>query len=242
MILFPAIDLKDGKVVRLKQGDYGQVTQYGADALAVAKKFADQGAQWVHVVDLDAAKTGEAKNQAIVEQIAAQSGLKVQTGGGIRTLQTAGKFLAAGISRVVVGTQAVRDPAFLRELGEAFPNRVALGLDTKEGKIAVTGWTETVDQTLESYLQTAPLQGIAALIFTDISRDGMLTGPNLESLKKVLADSPIPVIASGGISSLEDLKSLSGLKHPNLLGVIVGKALYEGKFTVKEALKILATN
>ena len=239
MILFPAIDLKDGKVVRLKQGDYDQVTQYGDDALTVAKQFAAQGAQWVHVVDLDAAKSGEPKNQAIVEAIAAQSGLKVQTGGGIRSKETAGKYLSAGVSRVVVGTQAVREPKFLAELGQAFPGQIALGLDTKGGKIAVTGWTETVDQSLEAYLQTAPLHGVATLIFTDISRDGMLTGPNLESLKKALAASPVPVIASGGVAALEDLKSLVALKNNKLLGVITGKALYEGKFTVAQALQVL---
>jgi phosphoribosylformimino-5-aminoimidazole carboxamide ribotide isomerase len=239
MILFPAIDIKDGKVVRLHQGDYGQITQYADDPVAVARQFTDQGAQWVHVVDLDAAKTGKTVNQALVKKIATQSGLKVQTGGGIRSLEVAGQYLRAGIARVVVGTQAARDPSFLQELGQAFPQQVALGLDTRAGKIAVTGWTETTDLTLESYLAQAPLTGIAALIFTDISRDGMLTGPNLKSLKRVLEISPVPVIASGGIASLEDLKSLRDLHHSNLLGAIVGKALYEGKFTVSEALKIL---
>jgi phosphoribosylformimino-5-aminoimidazole carboxamide ribotide isomerase len=239
MILFPAIDIKDGKVVRLEQGDYGKVTQYADDPVAVARQFAAQGAAWAHVVDLDAAKTGEPLNQAVVQRIAEEAGLKIQLGGGVRSVEMAQQYLRAGISRVVVGTQAVRDPSFLKKLGEGFPGKVALGLDTKEGKLAVAGWTETIELKIEAYLAGAPLQGIAALIFTDISRDGMLTGPNLKSLKKVLEISPVPVIASGGIASLEDLKSLRELKHPNLLGAIVGKALYEGKFTVEQALNIL---
>jgi phosphoribosylformimino-5-aminoimidazole carboxamide ribotide isomerase len=239
MILFPAIDIKDGKVVRLKQGNYNQVTQYAEDPLEIAKQFAAQGAEWVHVVDLDAAKSGQPLNQAAVRRIAKDSGLKVQQGGGVRSPEMAEKYLQSGVTRVVVGTQAVRDPMFLEKLGEAFPGQVALGLDTKEGRIAVAGWTEMTDLKIETYLAQAPLKGIAALIFTDIARDGMLAGPNLSSLKKILEISPVPVIASGGIGSLEDLQSLSELKHPNLLGAIVGKALYEGKFTVKEALKTL---
>lgn len=242
MILFPAIDIKDGKVVRLMQGDYDQVTQYAEDPLAIAKQFAAQGAEWVHVVDLDAAKSGQPKNQSAVQQIAAESRLKVQQGGGVRSLEMAKKYLQSGVARVVVGTQAVRDPQFLKELGETFPEKVALGLDVKQGKIAVAGWTETTDLSVEAFLAKQNLTGIAALIFTDISRDGMLSGPNLQSLKNILEISPIPVIASGGIGSLQDLKALSALKHPKLLGAIVGKALYEGKFTVKEALTILAIN
>ncbi|MDX1387099.1 MAG: HisA/HisF-related TIM barrel protein, partial [bacterium] len=145
----------------------------------------------------------------------------------------------SGAARVVVGTQAVKDPNFLAQLGKAFPGKVALGLDTKAGKIAIQGWTETVSQSLAEYIKDAPLEGVACLIFTDIARDGMLTGPNLESLQEALDLSPIPVIASGGIAGLEDLKSLKELKHPNLLGVISGKAIYEGRFSLPEALELL---
>lgn len=237
MMILPAIDIKDGKVVRLSQGDYGKVTRYAEDPLAQAMRFAAQGAQWVHVVDLDAAKAGKPVNDAVIRQIARTTGLQVQVGGGIRTLSMARDYLEGGVARVVVGTRAVRDPDFLKDLSGNFPGRVALGLDTKGGLIAVQGWTQTTGDTLEGFLQSAPLQGVACLIVTDIARDGMLTGPNLEALKKALQLSPIPVIASGGVSSLQDLQSLKGLNDPKLWGVITGKALYEGRFTLEEALQ-----
>ena len=238
MILYPAIDIKDGKVVRLRQGDYDQVTQYAESPLDQAKSFAAQGAEWLHMVDLDAAKVGQAVNAAIIEEIAGATSLKVQIGGGIRSIEMAESYLSKGIARVVVGTQAVKDPAFLAQLGKTFPDQVALGLDTKAGQIAIQGWTETVNQSIEEFLSHAPLKGISCLIFTDIARDGMLQGPNLEALQHVLEISPIPVIASGGVAQLDDLQQLKALQHPNLNGVIAGKALYEGKFTLEEALKL----
>jgi phosphoribosylformimino-5-aminoimidazole carboxamide ribotide isomerase len=239
MILFPAIDLKDGQVVRLKQGDYGQVTQYSKSPLAQAMEFAAAGAQWLHMVDLDAAKAGKPVNRKIVAEVAAKSGLKVQIGGGIRSLEMAQTYFEEGVSRVVVGTKAAQDPDFLAALGETFPQQVALGLDTKEGKIAIQGWTQTLDTTVEDFLKTAPLAGIYCLIFTDIARDGMLSGPNLAELKKVMAASELSVIASGGISSLKDIQDLVDLEDCKLLGVIVGKALYEGKFNLKDAIKVV---
>ncbi|MGH7830418.1 MAG: 1-(5-phosphoribosyl)-5-[(5-phosphoribosylamino)methylideneamino]imidazole-4-carboxamide isomerase [Candidatus Binatia bacterium] len=238
MILFPAIDLKDGQVVRLKQGDYSRVTRYAKDALAQAREFAAQGAEWLHMVDLDAAKAGQAVNRKLIAQVAKQSGLKVQVGGGIRSVEMAGAYLGEGVSRVVVGTKAARDPDFLRALGATYPKQVALGLDTKDGKIAVQGWTETLDVSAEDFLKSASLQGIYCLIFTDIARDGMLTGPNLQALRRVMAATELPVIASGGIARLEDIRALADLENCKLLGVIVGKALYEGKFTLKEALQV----
>lgn len=238
MIFFPAIDIKEGKVVRLAQGDYHRVTEYAASPLDQAKSFAQAGATWLHVVDLDAAKAGQPVNARIIRELTKATGLQVQIGGGIRSPEMAQTYLESGVSRVVVGTQAVKDPGFLAQLGQTFPGKVALGLDTKAGQIAIQGWTETVPQNLADYIREAPLEGVACLIFTDIARDGMLSGPNLESLQKVLELSPIPVIASGGIAGLEDLKSLLDLKHPNLLGVISGKALYEGRLSLENALEL----
>jgi len=238
MIFFPAIDLKEGRVVRLKQGDYDQVTQYSEDPVQVAQDWARQGAQWLHLVDLDAAKAGRPVNHELILKICEVQGLKVQVGGGIRDIKMARSYLEGGVARVVVGTQAIQEPSFLKALGETFPDRVALGLDTKKGHLALKGWTETTALSAEEYLKTAPLKGIACLIFTDIARDGTLQGPNLEALRDILAQSPLPVIASGGISGLKDLRELTRVQDPKLMGVISGKALYEGKFTLREALEI----
>jgi phosphoribosylformimino-5-aminoimidazole carboxamide ribotide isomerase len=224
-------------VVRLKQGDYGQVTRYGDNPVAWAGYWAEQGAEWLHVVDLDAAKSGQTVNLVVIAEIARRSGLKVQIGGGIRSLAMAQLYFNEGITRVVVGTKATEEPEFLQAMGKTFPNKVALGLDVKEGKIAIQGWTETTDRTVEEFLKTAPLEGICCLIFTDISRDGMLTGPNLPALQRVMAATELPVIASGGIATLDDIRALAGLKNRKLLGAIVGKALYEGKLSLPEALK-----
>jgi len=190
------------------------------------------------MVDLDAAKAGHPVNRALIAKVAKQSGVKIEVGGGIRSLEMARAYLEEGVQRVVVGTQAVRDPEFLAQLGANFPGQVALGLDAKEGKIAVQGWTETTDRSVEDFLKAAPLKGIHCLIYTDIERDGMLTGPNIPALKKVLQASGLPVISSGGIGSLQDIQNLLDLEDCKLLGTIVGKALYEGKFTLEEALQI----
>ncbi len=197
MILFPAIDIKDGKVVRLRQGDYNQVTPYAEDPLHIAKSWQEKGARWLHVVDLDAAKAGQPIHAQKIFEIAAQTGLRLQVGGGIRNLEMARTYLAGGVEKIVVGTQAMR---------------------------------------------RTPLEGVAWVIFTDISRDGMLNGPNLESLSQVLEASPIPVVASGGISCLDDLVQLQNLNHPRLQGMIAGKALYENRFTLEEALAITGSN
>lgn len=239
MLLFPAIDIKDAKVVRLTQGDYDQVTEYNENPVKHASEWAKKGTQWLHIVDLDAAKAGAPVNRDVIAAIAKTSGLKIQVGGGIRSLEMAADYLENGVSRVIVGTRAVQDPLFLGDLGENFPGQVALGLDTKDGKIAVQGWTESTDLSVQEFLNEAPLKNIACLIFTDIAKDGMLQGPNLQALQSVLDISPIPVIASGGISQLQDLENLKAMKHDNLLGVIVGKALYEGCFSLEEALLVL---
>lgn len=237
MILFPAIDLKDGKAVRLQQGDYDQVTQYSDDPLALARRFAEEGAKWIHIVDLDAAKAGKPVHRELIARIAREVPARLQVGGGIRSVATAGEYIGDGVARVVVGTKATQDPEFLAALGAKFPGKIALGLDTKAGKIAVHGWTETTGLTVPEYLKSAPLAGVYCLIFTDIARDGMLSGPNIPALREVMAATELPVIASGGVSSLEDLRALVAMEDCKLLGAITGKALYEGKFTLREALK-----
>jgi len=237
MILFPAIDLLNGQVVRLKQGEYDEVTQYHQDPLTLAQSWSKAGAEWGHMVDLDAAKAGFPVNRALIAEVAQKSGLKIQVGGGVRTLEMARAYLEDGVQRVVVGTKAVQDPHFLAQLGKNFPGKVALGLDAKLGKIAIQGWTETTGITVEEFLKTAPLKGIACLIYTDIERDGMLTGPNIPSLKKVLQATELPVISSGGVSCLQDIQDLVDLENCKLIGTIVGKALYEGKFSLEDALK-----
>src|SRR5262249_47609596 len=199
MIVFPAIDLKDRKVVRLKQGDYGQVTAYSEHPLRLARRWGEEGAEWIHMVDLDAAKSGVPAHRELIARIAKEVPVKLQVGGGIRSIETARQYLSNGVARIVVGTKAAQDPKFLGELGKNFPGKVALGLDTKEGKIAVQGWTETTGLSVPDYLKRAPLAGVACLIFTDIARDGMLTGPNLSALREVLKATELPVIASGGI-------------------------------------------
>ncbi len=238
MILLPAIDLKDGRVVRLTRGNYDQVTVYPRAPLEQAKNWAAQGAEWVHMVDLDAAKSGRPVHRDLISQVSRETGLKVQVGGGIRSLEMARAYLEAGVARVVVGTQAVKDPNFLRTLGEQFPQRIALGLDTKSGKISIQGWTETTEFSVKDFLVRAPLEGISCLVFTDIARDGTLKGPNLDALRSVMSLSPLPVIASGGVSQLSDLEALKNIADEKLMGVIVGKALYEGKFTLKQALDL----
>ena len=234
--LYPAIDLRGGCVVRLTQGDYAAETVYGDDPVAVAVGFADAGASWVHVVDLDAARTGDAVNRPVVARIAAALAgrCRLQTGGGIRTVADVETLAAAGVARVVMGSAAVRAPALVENASTVMP--VAVGLDHRGGDLAVHGWTEGSGVALTDALAMFPTA--AALVITDIARDGMLVGPDVDGLGAAAAATDVPVIASGGVASLADLSSLAGV--PGLAGVITGKALYEGRFTVAEALATLA--
>jgi phosphoribosylformimino-5-aminoimidazole carboxamide ribotide isomerase len=236
MDLFPAIDLRDGRAVRLFQGDYAQEVVYDADPVARADAFAAAGARWIHVVDLDAARTGEPVNRPVVEAIvAAVAGrARVQTGGGVRSVEAARRLAAAGVARVVMGSAAVRSPELVAEVAELVP--VAVGLDHRAGELAVHGWTERSDQRLLDVLDHFP--GAAAFVVTDIGRDGTLAGPDLTGLAEVTAATSVPVIASGGVGVLADLEALSAV--PGLSGVIVGKALYEGRFDVAAGLSALA--
>jgi len=234
--LYPAIDLRDGRVVRLRQGDYADETIYGDDPVAVAMSFADAGAPWIHVVDLDAAKSGTAQNRHIVGAIAqAVAGrARVQTGGGVRRLDDARALADVGVARVVMGSAAVANPDLVAEVAEVVA--VGVGLDHRAGQVAVHGWTQSSGVELATMLNRFPTA--SALIITDISRDGMMSGPDIDGLAAAAAATDIPVIASGGVSSLADVAALAAV--PGLCGVITGKALYEGAFTVDEALKALS--
>ena len=234
--LYPAIDLRDGRCVRLHQGDFRRETVYDGDPVAVALGFAEAGAPWIHVVDLDAARGGGPVNRPIVGAITRAvrgSGASVQAGGGVRTVDDAAKLAAAGVDRVVMGTAAIRDPSLVAEASKVA--RVAVGLDHRGGVLATEGWSEGSGVTLTDAITRYPTA--EAFVVTDISRDGTLAGPDVDGLRLLSADAPVPLIASGGVSSLDDLVALSALP---IAGVITGKALYEGRFTVTEALAALA--
>ncbi len=233
--LYPAIDLCAGQVVRLTQGDYDSVTVYGNDPIDVACSFADAGATWIHVVDLDAARSGSPQNRPIVAAIAAAVAgrAKVQTGGGVRAVDDARQLADAGVDRVVMGSAAVRHPELVDAVAAVIA--VAVGLDHRKGEVAVDGWTEGAGVALGEALSWYP--AATAFVITDISRDGMLDGPDVVGLKAAAARSTAPVIASGGVSSLADIEALANVS--GITGIIIGKALYEGRFTVAEALQVL---
>lgn len=233
--LYPAIDLRGGRVVRLAKGDYDAETVYGDDPVAVADSFARAGAPWVHVVDLDAARTGEPTNRGVVAEIAAvlAGRAKLQNGGGVRTVADAEALARAGVSRVVMGSAAVRDPSLVAAASDVVD--VAVGLDHRDGELAVHGWTETSGVRLDDALGRFPTA--AAFVITDIGRDGMLSGPDIAGLTTAVETTTVPVIASGGVASLADIVELAAI--PGLGGVITGRAIYEGRFTVLEALDVL---
>lgn len=232
--LYPAIDLRGGKVVRLTQGDYGRQTTYGDDPVAVAASFAEAGARWIHVVDLDAARDANALNRPVVAAIAAAvaGAAAVQTGGGVRSVADAEVLAAAGVARVVMGSAAVREPALVDQVAAVVP--VAVGLDHRGGELAVHGWTEQSGVSVSDAL--GRFAAASAFVITDIGRDGMLTGPDLEGLADAVAATSTPVIASGGVATLDDVRAAASV---GVAGVITGKALYEGRFTVAEALRAL---
>jgi phosphoribosylformimino-5-aminoimidazole carboxamide ribotide isomerase len=236
MDLYPAIDLRGGRCVRLLQGDYARETTYGDDPVAIARSFAAAGARWIHVVDLDAARSGDPVNRPVVGAIAAAmaaAGVSVQTGGGVRSVDDAAALAETGVSRVVMGTAAIRDRSLVDKVAAILP--VAVGLDHRAGEIAVAGWTDASGVALHDALTWFP--AAAALVITDIDRDGMLNGPDVEGLAECCRRTNVPIVASGGISSLDDLVALRSLP---LAGVITGKAIYEGRFGVADALEVLA--
>jgi len=238
MLLIPAIDLKDGKCVRLRQGAMDQVTRYSDDPVGMAEQWQNLGARYLHVVDLDGAVMGSPQHLPQIEMIAKRPGLRIQVGGGIRQVSTVQTYLAAGVDRVVVGTAALRNPKFLAEAATTFPGKMLLGIDIKNGYVAVQGWTEVSSLTPQQLFDTVRALPLAGVVFTDISKDGMLEGPNLPALKEAAQASPFPVIASGGVTSLQDVQAVQAL-HANISAIIIGKALYEGTLNLPEAITIL---
>ncbi len=239
MILFPAIDLKDGQCVRLKLGDMDQATVYNEDPAAQAKAFEDQGFEWLHVVDLNGAFAGESVNGKAVEAILKATKNPVQLGGGIRTLEHIESWLAKGLRRVILGTIAVRDPALVIEACKKFPGQIAVGIDAKGGYVAVEGWAEASELGVIELAQKFEGAGVAAIIYTDIDRDGVLAGINWESTLKLADSVSIPVIASGGLASMEDIRRLAAPDAAKLEGAISGRALYDGRIDPVEALSVL---
>ena len=238
--LYPAIDIRDGNCVRLYQGDYARETVYGDSPSDQAAAFADEGAAWIHCVDLDAARSGDQANLASIEAIAARVTVPLQVGGGVRTVQAARRLWDAGVTRVVIGTAAIQNPTLVREL--APQGQVAVGLDAWGTDVAVAGWEERTGQDLYETVESFGDAGVAAFVVTEIARDGTMEGPDLDGLQKVLATTSVPVIASGGVGSLEHLRSLRGLNADGrcLEGVIAGRAIYEDAFTVTEAVSVLS--
>ena len=239
MILFPAIDLKNGQCVRLEQGDMARATVFNLDPAAQAKTFETQGFEYLHVVDLDGAFAGKPVNAQAVEAMLKVVKFPVQLGGGIRDLATVEAWLSKGIRRVIIGTAAVRDPALVKEAAKKFPGRVAVGLDARDGKVAVEGWAETSTVTALDIAQRFEDAGVAAIIFTDIARDGLLKGLNLEATIALADAISIPVIASGGLASIDDVKALLTPRAKKLEGAISGRALYDGRIDPAEALELI---
>ncbi len=237
MIIYPAVDIKNGRVVRLVQGKAEQESVYHADPAEPARHFALAGAEWVHVVDLDGAFSGTPSNWAAIEAISA-TGLKVQMGGGMRSLANVERAFKAGVSRVVIGTRAVEDKDFIRELAAAHGPRIAVGIDAKGGKVAVRGWVDTAEAKALDLARTVAELGVQTIIYTDISRDGMLAGPNYEAQDEMCASVPCGIIASGGVGCGADVEKFRDIaaRRPNFDGVIIGKALYEGRVTLPEVL------
>ena len=245
--LYPAIDLRAGRAVRLLRGDYAAETVYSDDPVAIARGFEAAGARWIHVVDLDAARSGEAGNLEYVAAIARSVRCEIETGGGVRSVEAAERLIDAGVARVVIGTAAVERPELVAELADRYPGRVAVGLDARGRQVAVKGWTETTDADLVDLAKDFQGHGVSALIVTEIGRDGTMTGPDLDQLGAVLEATSIDVIASGGVGTLDDIRALAALRagggnggSRSLAGVIAGRAIYEGRFTVEEALACLA--
>jgi phosphoribosylformimino-5-aminoimidazole carboxamide ribotide isomerase len=239
--LIPAIDLLGGRCVRLTQGRYDEATVYEDDPAAQALRFATHPIRRLHVVDLDGAKAGRPVNGIAVRAIVdAAKGIPVQLGGGLRTAGAIEEMLALGLDRVILGTVALRDPALVRDCARRFPHRVAVGIDAREGRVAVEGWTEASEITAEDVARRFEDAGVCAIVFTDISRDGMLTGPNLEATARLAGHVSIPVIASGGVGSEDDLRRAAALAASGVAGVIVGRALYNGAIDLARALEIVA--
>lgn len=238
MDIFPSIDLRNGKCVRLLQGDYDRQIDYSDDPVGVARDFAAAGAQWLHVVDLDGARSGQIYNTGVIQRIVEQSGLKVQVGGGVRSVRVIQRLLDAGVTRVIIGTQAMKQWDWFKETVyyDEFAGRIVLGLDARGGKLALEGWTEQTALTADEIAAQVTDWPLSAIVYTDIARDGMLTGPNLKQTEMIAQVTDVPIIASGGVGTLDDIRALVRLP---LAGMIIGRALYEGKFELADAVNVV---
>ncbi len=235
MKIFPAIDIKDKKCVRLVKGDFDKKTEYTLSPVEQAGKYKDHGFKNLHIVDLDGALTGETVNLDIIQDIVGKFNLKIEVGGGIRNLESIQKYADAGVEKVILGSAAIKNKNFLKEACEKFSNKIALGLDVKKGYLSVSGWKESSNQLSLEYLKEVNNYGVSRLIFTDINRDGMKQGPNFEETSKVAEISNCPVIISGGVSSIDDVKKAKSIK--NIEGIIVGKAIFDGDIKLEELVK-----
>tara|TARA_B100000902_G_scaffold378164_1_gene411150 strand:+ start:41 stop:757 length:717 start_codon:yes stop_codon:yes gene_type:complete len=235
MKIFPAIDIKDKKCVRLLKGDFKNKTEYKISPLDQAGKYSDNGFKNLHIVDLDGALTGETINLDIIQEIVKKFNLNVEIGGGIRNFESIQKYTDVGVEKVILGSAAIKDKNFLKEACKKFPNKIALGLDAKNGCLSVSGWKENSDQMSIDYLKEVNNYGVSRLIFTDINRDGMKQSPNFEETSKISEISNCPVIISGGVSSIDDIKKAKSLK--NIEGIIVGKAIYDGDINLQELVR-----
>jgi phosphoribosylformimino-5-aminoimidazole carboxamide ribotide isomerase len=239
VILFPAIDLKNGEAVRLQQGDMARATVFNRDPAAQAQAFEQAGFEWLHIVDLDGAFAGKPVNALAVAAILKKVKIPVQLGGGIRNLETVERWLGEGIARVIIGTAAVRDPDFVRKAARTFPNQIAVGIDARAGKVAVAGWAEETQLEAIELARLFEDAGVSAIIYTDVERDGMLQGLNLDSTIALADAVKIPVIASGGLGSIDDIRRLLEPRARKLEGAIAGRALYDGRLDVKAALDLI---
>ncbi len=235
MNIFPAVDIYDGKVVRLYKGNYDEMTVYGDSPLAVAREFEAKGAKFIHMVDLEGAKSGGVPNLSHVAAVARETSLFVEIGGGIRSMDVVDSYMGAGVGRVIIGTAAVRNEPFLIEALKKYGDRIAVGADVKDGKIAIKGWLETSEYTLDAFLSRMVELGVKTVICTDISKDGAMAGTNLELYSELSKKYPIDIVASGGVSSISDVKAL---REMGLYGAIIGKAYYTGDINLKEALEV----
>ena len=232
MKIFPAIDIKDKKCVRLVKGDFDNKTEYEMSPTEQASKYKDHGFKNLHIVDLDGALTGETTNLDIIQDIVSKFDLKIEVGGGVRNFESIQKYTDAGVEKVILGSAAIKDKNFLKEACEKFPNKIALGLDAKDGYLSVSGWQENSNQLTLDYLKEVNGYGVSRLIYTDINRDGMKQSPNFEETQKVAEISSCPVVISGGVSSIDDIKKSKSLK--NIEGIIVGKAIYDGDIKLED--------
>ncbi len=234
MIVYPAIDIKDGRCVRLMQGNFDRETVYGWEPVETAKKWASMGAKWLHVVDLDGARSRFSKNRSVIAEIAREVDIPIQMGGGIRTMDDIEEVFGFGVERIILGTAAVKNPDLIKDALSKYSEKIAVGIDAKDGKVAVEGWEFVSEYSAVDFAKKMEALGVGVIIYTDISTDGMLMGPNLQAMAEMIQNVGIDVIASGGVSSIQDLVSLKGL---GVAGVITGKAIYTGAMNLREALR-----